>query len=306
MDVPPGVEFDQVGAEVVFDAPTSGGGESCDIGYYISLITSLYRTKPKFIAWLTALLTPLCQTNSLLKNFDAAFDLDQAVGVQLDILGQLIGVSRTVQFQPPGTNGGVIQSLSLSNGGSGYSAQTPFGPGDSLVLLAGNNNAVVKVKQVSLRPVVGRILAFTVSNPGSGYAIQNNVPTTGGHGTGATFNITAVSAATSAILEDGDYRILLKAKIMQNQWDGRANSLYASWQQLFPGGQLSIQDNQNMTATVIATGAFSDVTKSLIENGYIVPRPQGVLYTYVFPTLPAFGFDGDHTFIAGFDEGHWT
>ena len=31
---------------------------------------------------------------------DSALDVDQAAGVQLDILGQIIGVSRTTQFQP--------------------------------------------------------------------------------------------------------------------------------------------------------------------------------------------------------------
>ena len=114
------------------------------------------------------------------------------------------------------------------------------------------------------------------------------------------------SGGLSPVLTDEAYRILIKAKIAQNQWDGTIDSLYGIWQTLFPGGTIVIEDNQNMTANIVLTGTFTSILQDLISNGYIVPRPEGVLYTYQFTTLPAFGFGSSPGFIAGFGEGHWA
>lgn len=114
------------------------------------------------------------------------------------------------------------------------------------------------------------------------------------------------SGGVSPVLDDDTYRIYIKAAIARNQFTGKIDSLQSIWQQLFPGGRIVIQDGQNMTATIIVTGAFTSILQDLITNGYIVPRPQAVLYTYTFSTLPIFGFDQDTAFIAGFDHGHWA
>jgi hypothetical protein len=74
---------------------------------------------------------------------------------------------------------------------------------------------------------------------------------------------------------------------------------------LFPSGSIIFIDNQNMTATVILEGTFSSIETDLITNGLIVPRPEGVLYTYVIgATFPLFGADLNNSFIAGADLGH--
>lgn len=115
----------------------------------------------------------------------------------------------------------------------------------------------------------------------------------------------------SPILDDDTYRILLKNQILKNHWDGRAESLQETWKDLFPGGKIIVQDNQNMTVDVIVTGAFTQIIVDLIENDYIVPRPQGVLMNYYVGTespsnLPFFGFGRDDEFVSGFDKGHWA
>jgi hypothetical protein len=110
----------------------------------------------------------------------------------------------------------------------------------------------------------------------------------------------------SPILDDTTYRLYIKAKIAQNQWDGSISSLYPIWQTLFPGGSIIILDNQNMTADITLKGTFTSIIQDLITNGYIVPRPEGVLYNYLFGTLPFFGFGSSPGFIAGFGEGHWV
>lgn len=114
------------------------------------------------------------------------------------------------------------------------------------------------------------------------------------------------SGNVSPVLDDTTYRLYIKAKIAQNQWDGTLPSLYPIWASLFPNGSIIIIDNQNMTADITLKGTFTSIIQDLITNGYIVPRPEGVLYTYLFGVLPYFGFGESPGYIEGFDEGHWV
>lgn len=188
--------------------------ENLPLGYYLSLLSSEYKTSPKFNALLQVLLQKFDDVSQVLVRMDTALDLDAAMGTQLDMLGAVVGASRTVNFQPTGS--------------------------------------------------------------------------------------------ISPVLDDATYRLYIKAKIAQNQWDGTLPSLYPIWNKLFPSGSIIILDNQNMTAIITLKGTFTSIIKDLITNGYIVPRPEGVLYTYVFGVLPYFGFGSSPGFIAGFGEGHWV
>lgn len=184
-------------------------------GYYLNLLTSEYKQAPNFNKWLQSVLDIANDITTCLASISGSFDIDVATGDQLDVLGVIIGASRTVSFQP---SGGV-----------------------------------------------------------------------------------------SPVLDDKTYRLLLKATIANNQWNGTIQSLYPIWEQLFPGGRIIVIDNQNMTATIIMTGAFSSIIQDLITNGLIVPRPQAVAYTYAFGTLPFFGFStSNNAFIAGFNVGNWS
>jgi len=182
------------------------------LAYYVGLLTSEYRLAPNLNAWLTALLSPLNDTTTMITGMTEAFDLGNAEGEQLDVLGAIVGVGRTVNFQP---SGGV-----------------------------------------------------------------------------------------SPILNDATYTLLIQATIANNQWDGTESALYPIWAQLFPGGSITIVDNQNMTCDIVLTGTFTSIIRDLITHGYIVPRPEGVLYNYVFGDLPIFGTDENNSFIAGVDLGH--
>lgn len=75
--------------------------ESLPNAYYLGLITSEYKL-PKFNLWLTAVLNIATDISNLLSFINSAFDLNFAVGAQLDALGVIIGVSRIVPFQPSG------------------------------------------------------------------------------------------------------------------------------------------------------------------------------------------------------------
>lgn len=196
--------------------PTATGNlptQSLSNSYYSDILTSEYKTTVQFNQWLSVVLNIANDASNLLMFITSAFDLDFAVGVQLDVIGILVGVSRTVPFQPTG--------------------------------------------------------------------------------------------GVSPVLDDDTYRLLIKATIANNQWDGKIGSLYPIWKALFPGGNITIVDNQDMTAIIVMTGAFTSIIQDLITNGMIVPRPQAVEYEYVFGDIPFFGFGFDNAFIAGFGVGHW-
>jgi hypothetical protein len=164
--------------------------------------------------------------NLCLASFVTAFNINYAVGAQLDLLGVIVGVNRTIGFQP--------------------------------------------------------------------------------------------SNSVSPVLDDSTYRVLLLAKMYQNHWNGRINSLYSIWKILFPGGELIIHDNQNMTATIFLTGTFTSILRDLIagyalngatsgtiKNGYIIPKPETVQYDFEFGQLPAFGLGEDNEYVSGFGKGYW-
>lgn len=194
----------------------SGPIYALPISYYVNLLTSEYRppNAPNLNTWLGLLLSPLDDATTCLQQISPAFDLDTAVGSQLDADGAIMGVSRVLNFQP--------------------------------------------------------------------------------------------TSGLSAVLDDDTYRILLRATLAFNRWDGLKASLQPIWQSLFPQGTIVIHDNQNMTAEIILTGVFTPIIQQLITNGYIVPRSETVQYTYVFGDLPILGFDQDNAFIAGWDTGHFV
>lgn len=184
-----------------------------DINRYLNLITSEHREQPNFITWLSAPLQIADDTVTMLKEFDSKFDLDLAVGSQLDILGSIVGVERVVNFQPTG--------------------------------------------------------------------------------------------GISPILDDESYKLVIKAKIAQNQWDGTLPGLTSIWSSIFPTVAIIVKDNLNMTADVALIGIGSTFERELTENGYIIPRPEGVKYNYYFTDNIIFGFDIDNSYYSGFDVGYW-
>lgn len=70
------------------------------IDNYLDNITSQYRDKPNFIAWLSAFLNKIDGVYTLLAKYDDDFDIDNATGDRLDMLGQIIGRERELTFQP--------------------------------------------------------------------------------------------------------------------------------------------------------------------------------------------------------------
>ena len=243
--------------------------------------------------WLTTLITPLVDLLAFTPQLYLAYNLQNAVGPQLDAIGGIVGAGRILPFQPAS---GQIQQASPTNLVTGYVVGDIIG-----VTQGGASGGTLQVESLDGS---GNILTLAVVDQGTGYTSASGLSTTGGSGSGLTVTITA-SGTYSSTLDDADYRILIQAKIAQNQWDGSIAEIYALWNSLYPSSAITFIDNQNMTCTIIlSTGSLSSLQLQMIENGLILPRPQGVLYTYTTALEPIFGADLSNAVIAGADLGH--
>jgi hypothetical protein len=93
---------------------------------------------------------------------------------------------------------------------------------------------------------------------------------------------------SSPVLDDETYRILQKAKISMNQWDGTIPGVLELWENLFPQYELIIQDNQDMTMDLYVVGLVTPLEQELLRRGYIAPKPMGVLirFTFIYESEP--------------------
>lgn len=162
-----------------------------EISNYLDLITSQHKTKPRFMDWLSSAVGVVNDNAIMTNGMPSNFDIDIAVGIQLDLLGIFIGRTRLLKFQP---------------------------------------------------------------------------------------------ASGSPVLDDTNYRLALKAKIAQNQWDGTITQIYKVWDSLFPTIPLIIIDNQDMTMSALVDGSLSAIATELIVAGYIIPKPMGVKLSIIGST----------------------
>ena len=71
------------------------------IDNYVDLLILQYRDLPKAEATIKALVEPYKNIYDVMAQFETAFDVDLAVGKQLDIIGKIVGVNRLVPFTIP-------------------------------------------------------------------------------------------------------------------------------------------------------------------------------------------------------------
>lgn len=69
---------------------------------YLNLITSAWRDKPKYIAMVDIAAEFYSYLQDLNAELIAKFDVDTAVGQQLDVIGEWVGISRNVAIPVPG------------------------------------------------------------------------------------------------------------------------------------------------------------------------------------------------------------
>jgi len=215
-----------------------------DLNDYTALITSEHSDQPRFMATVGALVQPLVDQMNLLVSMPGKFDLDVAVGDQLDTVGVWVGVSRRIRT--PLT--GVYFSFDIA--GLGFDQGTWKGPFD---------------------------------------------PDTG-----------------LTILDDDTYRLVMRAKIGANHWDGTLEQSAAILNSVFDADtHVFIEDHQDMSMTIGIAGKVPPATfLALLSGGYIPLKPEGVRVNYTIVTTvdgsPVFGFDMSNQLVAGFDVGAWS
>lgn len=211
---------------------------------YLGLITPYHRDKPKFAGTLAALLEPFAKVQGLLVGIPLAFDLDTAVGAQLDVVGEWVGRSRFIL--------------------------TPLSD-----------------------------LFFSFDDPPRGFDR-------------GSWKGPYDSESEITRLDDETYRLLLRAKIAANQWDGTVPGAQAALADLFPestGTYLYIEDRGDMSMVFGLAGKVPPLlTLALFSAGYIPLKPHGVKTDYLVTSVdeaPVFGFDVQNQYIGGFDTGGW-
>ncbi|WP_241300982.1 DUF2612 domain-containing protein [Burkholderia cenocepacia] len=215
-----------------------------DLTEYTELITSEHSHKPRFMAVVATLVQPLVDQMNLIESMPGKFDLDVAVGDQLDTLGVWVGVSRKIRT--PLT--GIYFSFDIA--GLGFDQGTWKGPFD---------------------------------------------PDTG-----------------LTVLDDDTYRLVIRAKIGANHWDGTLEQSAAILNSIFDTDtHVFIEDHQDMSMTIGIAGKVPPATfLALLSGGYIPLKPEGVRVNYTVVTTvdgsPLFGFDMSNQLVAGFDAGAWS
>ena len=214
---------------------------------YTELISNYHASKPLFFQHIDLSTRPLIDVNASLDNLVTAFDIDNAVGKQLDILGEWIGRTRIVSQPISGVY------FSWDTDGLGLDQGVWQGPYD----------------------------------PDSGF--------------------------TS--LSDDTYRIILKAKIAINNWNGQNGTLPDILDNVLAGSGVSMQvvDNQDMSISILILPEieFANVSLELIsaiKQGYLTVKAAGVrVKEMVMPSDGSrlFAFDTDTQYLAGFDQGSW-
>jgi hypothetical protein len=83
--------------------------------------------------------------------------------------------------------------------------------------------------------------------------------------------------------DDDTYRLLLRAKIAANKYDGSLPSMVDILREIFSPATVAITDGMDMTIDVTITGTPpSTLFKYLVLDGYLPLKPTGVQVSYTF------------------------
>lgn len=191
---------------------------------YATLITSQHRGKPKFVAMVRAIAGAVGDITVAIQSLPQAFDIDSAVGKQLDHVGEWVGQSRVV---------------------AGVLALGYFGFSDNLV-----------------------------AEP---FGEEGN-PSIGGR-----FFEEGEEFTSTAVLADPEYRLVLKARVIRNHYQGTTEEIEDALELIFgvPG---FVRDDGTFNLDIVINGPISLVGQSLLTNFDILPRPTGaairsIIYT---------------------------
>lgn len=117
-----------VGLQWDVNVPSPGG----DPTPYLNLVTSEHRNQPDFITMLTAVLQPFADLQVVMASFPSLYDIDVAVGVQEDAVGEWVGITRDLEVPITGV---YFELDSATLGLDQGILQGPLDPTDGITVL---------------------------------------------------------------------------------------------------------------------------------------------------------------------------
>jgi hypothetical protein len=182
--------------------------------FYVALLTSEHRSQPNFQAAVRALVKGFADGTDILRGMIEKYNIDTAVGDQLDTIGLWVGVTRRVPI--PLTDLYFTWDGTVATGWGQGQWKGPFDPGVGLVELG-----------------------------------------------------------------DSDFRLLIKAKIAANMYDGTIEQMLFILEYLFGAENIGLLDNMNMTYRInYNTARLSSVQQALLVNDLLMLRPAGISVIY--------------------------
>lgn len=102
---------------------------------------------------------------------------------------------------------------------------------------------------------------------------------------GASRTLPFAPISASRILSDADYRMLIRAKVASNAWDGTNEGALGLFNAVFPAAGITLEDRQDGTyhVTVSSPDALSDLQLEMLNAGLLLPRPAGISITVDVP-----------------------
>lgn len=214
-----------------------------------SRVATQYTESQKFLAYIRALLASSAELEAILQKTAEQVDIDLAEGVNLDVIGEIVGISRIIPA-----------SVQLAF----------FGFQDNAAAL--------------------------------------NFGEEGSQGIGARFYDEGEPYLATSVLNDPEFRLLIRAKIVKNHAMGTNEDVIAGLAYLFGGGmaiQVAVEDIGGMAIQVAVGRPLTYLEKVLITNLDVLPRPAGVRISQrvTYSTTSYFGFDGQNSAMSFGEEG---
>ena len=211
-----------------------------------SRVATQYTESQKFLAYVRALLESSAELEAVLQKVAEQTDIDLAAGVNLDVIGEIVGVSRIIPA-----------SVQLAF----------FGFQDNAAAL--------------------------------------NFGEEGAQGVGGRFYDEGEPYLATSVLNDPEFRLLIRAKIVKNHAHGTNEDILQGLAYLFNAPRTVVEDLGGMAISVAIGRQLTFQEKALVTVLDILPRPAGVRINWrsTFDSARYFGFDGQPGALSFGEEG---
>jgi hypothetical protein len=251
---------------------------------YLKLVTRLHANQPKYIAMLSAVLQPFSDLQAFLNSMPAQFDIDQAIGAQLDIVGLWVGQSRNISVPLPN----IIFAFDSANLSKGWDRGIWKGPYATL-------NGITALDDDTYRLLLQTIVLAnswdgTVS---AAQAILDNFF--------EDFPGTFVFIDDKSGISEPSNFFIWDSANPSNGWDEGV------WFQ--PSLAIQNQPANDPAMTIAVSGKIpSIILLSILDQGLIEIKPEGVRMNVSVTSIDGdavFGFDVNNQYVSGWDTGAW-